>query len=829
MKKFTRFLSVLLCVVMVFSLMPWGAVSAAEYSGPGRKAPVHRKGVPAQQKTIQNDGQYYTFTTFEDLQALASGSYSEEVYAIYIGEGTLTISENLYLPDPMVLVATGNMVVNAGVQFYATYLFAENLTVNGVVETIYAEVEASLDVNGTYYNYYQIHTFGYASYEGLSNVIHMDDAYGYIWFYPTNTAELKAAADEAAASTANGWYYTISFTEEMTITQNVTLPRNCDIYITDANVSVASGVTVTLEGYLVVQESLIIDGTLVDDGVVDIYYDEGGMLVINSGASCSGVGYIYVTSATLSDPFEATPGLTGYFSEYISDLECWVMMPEEEEPLPQLGAPTDLGWGYDYGTSQAIPGVISWKNGLPSTGEFDVVVFCDGSLYAEYVTPAHDESDAHWYSIYNFNLSDPDTGEYFFTVSAMDSNGEYAPSAAAMSERWYYIQPDTQIGECTNLGMSDTELSWDIPEDTSYVGGYEVILMYAPTLEDEPTLAGYVATYTGVEACGSVPFSPGEEGYYSFAVRLLSSDINQVCNGQWVELAEPVYFGDNSGGDNPGDDTGDDSQLPFDDFEWEVLKLTNRERLAEGLNPLTMYDLIQEATDIRAVEVDQLFDHVRPDGTDCFTVFDEVGIQCGAAGENIAWGQRTPEEVVEAWMNSEGHRANILRTYFTHMGVGFYQYSWVQLFTDGGKYTSIDVLTEEGFTVEPGTTIEEMDLVAVLNSTAYGDCYLPVEEEYCSGYNPDRTGTQTVTISVLGVSTTFDVIVGSAEEERMNGDFDHDGDVDEDDVIYLLWHTLFSEDYPIDINGDINGDGNTDEDDVIYLLWYTLFPEDYPL
>ena len=61
------------------------------------------------------------------------------------------------------------------------------------------------------------------------------------------------------------------------------------------------------------------------------------------------------------------------------------------------------------------------------------------------------------------------------------------------------------------------------------------------------------------------------------------------------------------------------------------------------------------------------------------------------------------------------------------------------------------------------------------------------------------------------------------------GDFDGDGLVTDADVIWLLWHTVFPEDYPLNQSGDIDGDGYVTDADVIYLLWHTVFPEDYPL
>ena len=80
-----------------------------------------------------------------------------------------------------------------------------------------------------------------------------------------------------------------------------------------------------------------------------------------------------------------------------------------------------------------------------------------------------------------------------------------------------------------------------------------------------------------------------------------------------------------------------------------------------------------------------MFSHTRPDGRSCFTALTDLGISYGGAGENIAYGQSSPEEVMTAWMNSSGHRANILNSSFTKLGVGVYKSGntiyWVQLFT----------------------------------------------------------------------------------------------------------------------------------------------------
>ena len=87
----------------------------------------------------------------------------------------------------------------------------------------------------------------------------------------------------------------------------------------------------------------------------------------------------------------------------------------------------------------------------------------------------------------------------------------------------------------------------------------------------------------------------------------------------------------------------------------------------------------------RAKELSQRYSHTRPNGSECFTILWHLGIDYGYAGENIAMGQRTPEIVMNDWMNSSGHRANILSENFDYIGVGYTMVDghpyWVQLFT----------------------------------------------------------------------------------------------------------------------------------------------------
>lgn len=116
----------------------------------------------------------------------------------------------------------------------------------------------------------------------------------------------------------------------------------------------------------------------------------------------------------------------------------------------------------------------------------------------------------------------------------------------------------------------------------------------------------------------------------------------------------------------------------------EVLKLTNKARTEAGVGTLEWDESLAGCARTRAVEIGKNFAHSRPDGKSWKTVIDEAGIVTMAWGENIAQGQFTSEEAMEDWLNSEGHRANLLKERYTKTGAACYVengvHYWVQLF-----------------------------------------------------------------------------------------------------------------------------------------------------
>lgn len=115
-------------------------------------------------------------------------------------------------------------------------------------------------------------------------------------------------------------------------------------------------------------------------------------------------------------------------------------------------------------------------------------------------------------------------------------------------------------------------------------------------------------------------------------------------------------------------------------FESEMLELCNQQRRANGKPDLTLNKTLCANAAVRAEEIsrDDWFSHQRPDGTMCFTA---VTVDYMTCGENIAYGTRTASATVAAWMDSPGHRANILSNEFTQAGFGCYELDGVRYWT----------------------------------------------------------------------------------------------------------------------------------------------------
>lgn len=119
-------------------------------------------------------------------------------------------------------------------------------------------------------------------------------------------------------------------------------------------------------------------------------------------------------------------------------------------------------------------------------------------------------------------------------------------------------------------------------------------------------------------------------------------------------------------------------------YEQEVVRLVNAQRAQNGLKPLAENWELSRVARYKSADMagKRYFSHESPTYGSPYQMMRSFGISFRSAGENIAYGQRTPAAVVGAWMNSSGHRANILNSSYTHIGVGYHEAGnyWTQMF-----------------------------------------------------------------------------------------------------------------------------------------------------
>ena len=139
----------------------------------------------------------------------------------------------------------------------------------------------------------------------------------------------------------------------------------------------------------------------------------------------------------------------------------------------------------------------------------------------------------------------------------------------------------------------------------------------------------------------------------------------------------------------PDEPTVPDEPLTEDNLQElreEMLELVNAERADAGLPALRLNDEVCAYAQIRANEVSSNFSHTRPNGENYWTELGRLGIEYYPGGENISAGSNDPADTVARWMDSPGHRANILKEGIGQIGIGFvevdsgYHYYWVQVF-----------------------------------------------------------------------------------------------------------------------------------------------------
>lgn len=234
-------------------------------------------------------------------------------------------------------------------------------------------------------------------------------------------------------------------------------------------------------------------------------------------------------------------------------------------------------------------------------------------------------------------------------------------------------------------------------------------------------------------------------------------------------------------------------------YAFEVLRQVNELRASSGLGALKMNPQMLEDAMQRSAELAVKFSHTRPDGSPCFTVNNEI------LSENIALGQMSPTAVMESWINSPGHYANIMTSYYDSIGIGAVIHNgvtyWTQIFgiSSVNGAATCDEVTEDEFSVYLGDNPYTVELIAPVTLFEGDKCQVTIQGENSEWRtffrlnnndfvfttdSPDilnitndeiealSAGTATITASnsALTVSATVEVVEFSKGQSRQCGD-----------------------------------------------------------
>ena len=195
--------------------------------------------------------------------------------------------------------------------------------------------------------------------------------------------------------------------------------------------------------------------------------------------------------------------------------------------------------------------------------------------------------------------------------------------------------------------------------------------------------------------------------------------------------------------------------------EWEVLRLTNKERYKAGVGVLVMVAPLQDAGDIRSEEIVIVMrkDHLRPDGEPYYTAIESSFAKSRYLGENCIKGTSTPSKAIKGWMDSDGHKENMLNNQWCYFGCGMTEAKgmkhWVQMFSTGNGVLGAETNTGSNHF----ETLADMEEAYLICDVGEGSkAYVPLDADYMV-----KNGNQYT--SILGVKP-ITVTVGDNDSEN---------------------------------------------------------------
>jgi len=259
------------------------------------------------------------------------------------------------------------------------------------------------------------------------------------------------------------------------------------------------------------------------------------------------------------------------------------------------------------------------------------------------------------------------------------------PSDARLDEPISYSSNDEEVATVTSDGRVEAISAGSaiITATTGDINAEIKINVGVPVRSISLSLDRYVFSI-GEEAEFTIETDPEDATNVSVSVEFSGAQITSTGENSLI-FDEPGEVIITASADNVRDVSRRIMVVDLNILASEVFRLTNVERSRAEISELGRTQPLNQIALIRARETIERFSHTRPDGRDFITVYTDNNIEYRTAGENLASGQRTPVEVVQAWMDSPGHRANILNSDYGNIGIGVVidddgTFFWTQMF-----------------------------------------------------------------------------------------------------------------------------------------------------
>ena len=249
-------------------------------------------------------------------------------------------------------------------------------------------------------------------------------------------------------------------------------------------------------------------------------------------------------------------------------------------------------------------------------------------------------------------------------------NPMLTPSDARLDEPITYSSNDEDVVTVTNDGRVEAVNAGNaiITASSGDIRAEIKISVGIPVRSINVILDRYVFS-VGEEADFTIETDPPDATNVSVSVSF--SGANVTSTGEYsLKFDEPGEVTITASAENVRTVSRRITVVDLNVLAGEVFRLTNVERTRAELTELGRTQPLNQVALVRAKETIEYFSHTRPDGREFYTVYTDNGIEYRVAGENLASGQRTPVEVVQAWMDSPGHRENILNRDFGNIGIG---------------------------------------------------------------------------------------------------------------------------------------------------------------